>query len=333
MRALVCHEHGHYKDLVLETDWPAPTPGPDQVLIDVHATGVGFANILQIAGTHQNKSNPPFIPGTEAAGIVRACGENVTGFAPGTRVIGAAPGGGFAEQTVVSARLTHAIPDAMSFAQATLFPTIYGTAYISLVTEARLQAGETLLVLGAAGATGAAAVQIGRALGATVIACASSDEKRAAATKGGAHHVLDASGFKDAVNELTEGRGADVVFDPVGGDAFSEALRCTAPQGRMLAIGFASGDIPKVPLNLLLVKNIAVHGIFWGYYTGWARQKPSEQARQAVENCYRDLFDYYDKGQLDPPVHAQLPLKEFVQALEILEHRGAIGKVVLLPHE
>ena len=154
MRALVCHEHGHYENLVLEEDWPAPTPKPDQILLDVHATGVGFANILQIAGTHQNKSNPPFIPGTEAAGVVKACGDNVTEFAPGDRVIGAAPGGGFAEQIVVSANLTHSIPDAMSFAQATLFPTIYGTAYISLVTEARLQPDETLLVLGAAGATG-----------------------------------------------------------------------------------------------------------------------------------------------------------------------------------
>jgi len=333
MRALVCHEHGHYKNLVLENDWPAPIPGPDQVLLGVHATGVGFANILQIAGTHQNKSKPPFIPGTETAGVVRACGDNVTGIAPGDRVIGAVPSGGFAEQTVASAHLTHPIPDAMSFAQASLFATIYGTACISLITEARLQGNETLLVLGAAGATGAAAVQIGRALGATVIACVSTEEKRAAAIKAGAHHVLDASGFKDSVNELTNGRGANVVFDPVGGDAFSEALRCTAPQGRMLAIGFASGDIPKVPLNLLLVKNIAVHGIYWGYYIGWARHEPTHHARQAVKDCYRDLFDFYDKGQLDPPVHAELPLEAFVQALETLEHRGAIGKVVLLPHE
>ena len=333
MRALVCHEHGHYKNLVLENDWPAPKPGPDQVLLDVHATGVGFANILQIAGTHQNKSKPPFIPGTEAAGIVRACGKNVADIKPGDRVIGAAPGGGFAEQTVVSANLTRQIPDSMSFAQATLFPTIYGTAYISLVTEARLQANETLLVLGAAGATGAAAVQVGRALGATVIACASTEKKRAAASKAGAHHVLDASNFKDSVNELTDGRGANVVFDPVGGDAFSEALRCTAPQGRMLAIGFASGDVPKVPLNLLLVKNIAVHGIFWGYYTGWARHHPSSHARTAVKECYRGLFELYDKGHLDPPIHVKLPLNAFVQALETLEQRGAIGKVVLLPHE
>ena len=145
--------------------------------------------------------------------------------------------------------------------------------------------------------------------------------------------MFDAIGFKDQVNDLTDGRGANVVFDPVGGDAFSEALRCTAPQGRMLAIGFASGDIPKVPLNLLLVKNIAVHGIFWGYYTGWARHQPSEHARQAVKDCYAGLFNYYNDGKLDPPVHAQLPLNQFVQALETLENRGAIGKVVLLPRE
>lgn len=333
MRALVCHEHGHYRNLVLETEWPSPDPGPDQVLLDVYATGVGFANILQIAGTHQNKTEPPFIPGTEAAGIVRAVGENVTGIKPGTRAIGAAPGNGFAEQTVVSANLTHAIPDAMTYAQATLFPTIYGTAQISLVTEARLQPGETLLVLGAAGATGAAAVQIGNALGATVIACASTKEKKAAAKSSGAHHVLDASGFKEAVNELTDGRGANVVFDPVGGEAFNEALRCTAPQGRMLSIGFAAGEVPKVPLNILLVKNIAVHGIYWGYYTGWARHQPTDAARRAVRDCYRDLFQMFEDGLLDPPVHAELPLGQFVQALEILEQRGAIGKVVLLPRE
>ncbi|MGC1440733.1 MAG: NADPH:quinone oxidoreductase family protein, partial [Burkholderiaceae bacterium] len=323
MRAVVCHKFCDYRDLSIELNWPSPEPGPGQILIDVHATGVGFANILQIAGTHQNKSVPPFIPGTEAAGVVVACGDGVTGIKPGTRVIGAAQGGGFAEQTVVRSDLTFAIPQTMSFEQATLFPMIYGTAYLALQFEGRLQAGETLLVLGAAGATGAAAVQVGKAMGANVIACASTDVKRQAAAKSGADHVLSSAGFRDAVLELTAGRGVDVVFDPVGGDAFTEALRCTAPQGRILAIGFASGDIPAVPLNLLLVKNVSVLGVYWGYFTGWARHKPTPEAAARVTQTYAGLFAMFEKGQLDPPVHVALPLDQFAQALEILEKRQA----------
>lgn len=333
MRAVVCHQYCDYHDLVVEADWPAPSVDAGQVLIDVHATGVGFANILQVAGKHQNKTAVPFVPGTEAAGVVREVGEGVSHVQPGMRVIGAAAGGGYAQQSVVRGDLTFQIPDAMSFEQATLFPTIYGTAYLALQFEARVAPSETVLVLGAAGATGAAAVQVARAMGARVIACASTEEKRAAAARSGADIVLPATGFRDEVLEQTSGRGADVVFDPVGGDAFNEALRCTAPQGRMLAIGFASGDIPSVPLNLLLVKNISVLGVYWGYFTGWARHKPSAAAARQVAETYAGLFSMFEQGLLDPPVHAALPLDQVARALEIIERREAVGKVVLLPQE
>lgn len=330
MRAVLCRAHGDYRDVRVE-DCPRPIPAVGQVLIEVRAAGVSFANILAIAGRHQNRAEPPFIPGTEAAGIVRACGPGVAGLVPGQRVMAAMPNGAFAEEAVAMADLTFPIPDALGFAAATLFPTIYGTAYTALAVEARLEPGETLLVHGAAGASGLAAVQVGKACGARVLACASSPEKRAVARDAGADEVLPAEAFRDAVLALTGGRGADVVFDPVGGDAFDQSLRCVAPEGRILAIGFASGRIPQIPANLLLVKNVAVLGVYWGYYTGWARTPPSDRARRRVRDGFAALFDLFGAGRIHPRVQAELPLERFAEALSIVEGRGAIGKVVLVP--
>jgi NADPH2:quinone reductase len=330
MRAVLCRHHGDYRDLSLE-ELPDPEPGPDEVLIEVHASGVSFANILAIAGRHQNRAEPPFIPGTEAAGVVRALGRGAEGMRTGQRVFAAMPNGAFASLAVARAALTIPIPDSLGFAAATAFPTIYGTAQCALAYEARIEPGETLLVHGAAGASGLAAVQVGAALGARVIACASTEEKREAARTAGASHVLPSADFRDAVLTLTGGRGADVVFDPVGGEAFQQSLRCVAPEGRILVIGFASGEIPQIPANLLLVKNIAVVGVYWGYYTGWARQAPSERARRRFREGFEALFGMLEAGRIAPSVQQVMPLDRFADALSIVEGRGAVGKVVLEP--
>jgi NADPH2:quinone reductase len=330
MRAVLCRHHGDYRDLSLE-ELPDPEPGPDEVLIEVHASGVSFANILAIAGRHQNRAEPPFIPGTEAAGVVRALGRGAEGMRTGQRVFAAMPNGAFASLAVARAALTIPIPDSLGFAAATAFPTIYGTAQCALAYEARIEPGETLLVHGAAGASGLAAVQVGAALGARVIACASTEEKREAARTAGASHVLPSADFRDAVLTLTGGRGADVVFDPVGGEAFQQSLRCVAPEGRILVIGFASGEIPQIPANLLLVKNIAVLGVYWGYYTGWARQAPSERARRRFREAFEALFRMLEAGRIAPSVQQVMPLDRFVDALSIVEGRSAVGKVVLEP--
>jgi len=330
IRAVVCRQLGHYSKMEVAT-LAAPTPGPGEVCIEVQAAGVSFANLLVVAGRHQNRAEPPFVPGTEIAGVVVSCGDGVSQFTPGQRVMAAVPRGGFAEQVIARADITFAIPDQMSFAEATLFPTLYGTAHISLVSEARLKAGETLLVHGAAGGTGLAAVQIGKALGANVIACASTAEKRAVAMEAGAAQTVDSRTFRQQVLELTAGRGADVVFDPVGGAVFEESLRCAAPGGRLLVIGFASGNIPQIPANLLLVKNISAIGVYWGYYLGWARKPPGTQAREALADCFQSLFRLYRDGQLKPQVQAVFPFTAFRDALSIVEQRQAIGKVVLTP--
>ena len=329
MRAVVCREFGHYRDMSIEIV-DDPIPGPGEVAIRAHATAVSFANILQIAGKHQNKAIPPFIPGAEVSGVITALGPGVSGFAPGDRVVAAISNSGHAEMVVARADLTFVMPERMSFAEGTTFPSIQSTAYAGVAIEGRLEAGETLLVHGAAGATGLAAVQVGRALGAVVIACASTAEKRAAATEAGADHVLPSREFRDRVLELTGGRGADVVFDPVGGAVFEQSLRCIAPEGRLLVIGFASGDIPQVPANIALVKHIAVVGVYLGYYMGWAKLQPSARAKRRLADCFAALFKLYEDGKIQPQLHGTFPLEQFAEALAIVEERRAVGKVVLL---
>lgn len=330
MRAVVCRRHGDYREMVVE-EKPTPAPGPGEVLVEVRAAGVSFANILAVAGGHQNRTDPPFTPGTEVAGIVAACGEGVTHVAPGRRVIGAVRNGGYASHALVRDFTVAAIPDGLSFPAATLFPTNYATAYTALVTEARIEPGEFLLVHGAAGASGVAAVEVGRALGAQVIACGSTPEKRAMAMRAGAAYAVSPETFRDEVLEITHGRGADVVFDPVGGAVFTQSIRCTAPQGRILVIGFASGEIPVAPANLLLVKNIAVMGVYFGYYTGWARQQPGPRARRACAAAFEQPLALFEKGRLEPTVHATFPLDEFARAMQVVEDRKAVGKIVLEP--
>jgi NADPH2:quinone reductase len=242
------------------------------------------------------------------------------------------PLGAFAEQALALADNTFAIPDNLDFPAATNFPTIYATAYGSLVWQARMQPGETLLVHGAGGGSGLAAVDVGKALGATVIATAGSTEKLAAAKAAGADHLINytEAPFRDAVLDLTAGRGADVIFDPVGGDVFDQSLRCIAPEGRIFPIGFAGGTIPQIPANILLVKNISVHGIYWGYYGGWARQPRTAANIARLGEAMATLSQWQADGRLTPLVHGTFPLEDVASALDVIMERRAIGKVALI---
>ncbi len=329
MRAVVCHEYGPFENMAVE-ETPPPERTSNGVRIAVEASGVGFAAALVIAGRHQNRPPLPFIPGTEIAGTVI---DGADGFAPGDRVCAGVRWGGFAEQAVADAGNVFKIPDAMDFAAATHFPTIYATGYGGLVWRAALQTDETLLVHGAAGASGLAAVEIGKAVGATVIATAGTDEKCKIAATHGADHVINyrENDFRDAVLKLTGGRGADVIYDPVGGDVFDQSLRCIAPEGRILPMGFAGGTIPKAPANILLVKNVSVIGLYWGYYMGWGKLPAPPKARARVREAMAHMFQWYEAGKLRPLTQAELPLDRFAEALATVMERRVIGKVVLTP--
>ena len=338
MRAILCRTYGDYHDISVE-DVPAPSGdlAPDMVMVDIAAAGLGFANVLSIAGTHQNSPPVPFIPGTESAGTIRAVADNITRLIPGQRVVASMSYGAFAETVVAHADNVFPIPDELDFAAATNFPTIYATAYASLVWQARMQPGETLLVHGAGGGSGLAAVDVGKAMGAEVIATAGDSAKLDAAKSLGADHLINyrEGSFREAVLDLTKGRGADVIFDPVGGEVFGQSLRCIAPEGRIFPIGFAGGTIPQIPANILLVKNISVHGIYWGYYGGWAKQPRTAETITRVRDAMAALSAMVAKadgqaaGKLNPLVHGCYDLSDFATALDVITERRAIGKVVL----
>jgi NADPH2:quinone reductase len=333
MRAVIGHRFGGIDDLRVE-DLAVPTPGPGEIRVTVRAAGVSFANILFIAGKHQNRPELPFVPGTEIAGTVSAIGPGVTtDLAIGDRVCAGLPWGGFAEEAVIDADNVFRIPGSLGFAEATLFPTIYATAFCGLTWRAGLRAGEDLLVHGAAGASGLAAVEIGRALGARVITTAGGERKVATALAHGAHHTIDHTkeDVRQRVLALTDGRGVDVVFDPVGGDVFDLSLRCVAPLARLLPIGFASGRVPAVPANILLVKNLTVIGLYWGFYMGWGKSRADSPLRRRVRTMFEDLFGLFEAGHLRPLVDDVLPLARFADGLRRVEGRQVIGKVVLEP--
>lgn len=335
MRAVIGRRFGGIDDLVYE-DIPSPTIKPGTIRISVRAAGVSFANLLFIAGKHQNRPSIPFVPGTEIGGIVSEIAPGVrTTLKVGDRVCAGLPSGGFADEAVVDAANVFQIPESLSFEGSTLFPTIYATAYSGLKWRANLRPGETLLVHGAAGASGLAAVEIGRALGATVIATAGGAKKVAAVEEYGADHAIDyrQGGFRDHVLEITGGRGADVVFDPVGGDVFDESLRCVAPLGRLLPIGFASGRIPEIPANIVLVKNLTVIGLYWGFYMAWGKSKADACLRASVRILFDELFGLFETGELRAPVDRTLPLSRFADGMRTVESRSAIGKIVLIPEQ
>jgi NADPH2:quinone reductase len=319
MRAVVCKSWGTPDVLSLET-LESPHPGPGQVSIAIHACGVNFADTLLIQGKYQVKPELPFAPGLEASGEVLVCGTGVTGLQPGDRAVAVLSYGGYAEAVVAPAVAVVPLPPTMDFVTAAGFPVAYGTSHLALTHRAHLQAGENLLVHGAGGGVGLTAVEIGKALGATVIATASSPEKLKIAAEHGADYLIDSS--REDIRERVKALGgADVVYDPVGGDLFDASLRCINWEGRILAIGFASGKVPHPPANHLLVKNCAVIGLYWGAYL----QRNPELLHQSLS----ELLDWYAQGRLRPHISQTFPLERAKEALAALVERRTTGKVVI----
>ena len=303
-------------------DRPVPEPAQGELRLRIKACGLNFADLLMSNGTYQDTPAPPFTLGMEVAGVVDALGPDTKGPAPGTRAAVFAGQGGLADMGCFPANRAVPLPDDMSFAEAAAFQIAYGTSHVALDYRARLQPGETLLVLGAAGGVGLTAVEIGRAMGATVIACARGAEKLEVARAAGAHHLIDA-GAGDIRERVKALGGADVVYDPVGGEQFKAAFRACNPEARILPIGFASGDVPRIPANHLLVKNLTVMGLYWGGYLAF---KP-----QVVTDSMATLLSWYRQGRIKPHVSHVLPLTEAGAALELLKSRKSTGKVVVTP--
>jgi NADPH2:quinone reductase len=322
MRAIVCRALEGPDSLEL-ADLPQPQPGACGVRLRVRAAGVNFADSLMLKGQYQERPPLPFTPGLEVAGEIEAVGAGVRGLAPGQRALAIVPHGGFAEQVVARAEDVVLLPEHMDDVTAAGFAVAYGTAHGALRWRADLHAGETLLVHGAGGGVGLTAVECGKAMGAMVIATARGADKRAVAKAHGADHVLDSEtdDIKGQVKELTGGRGADVVYDPVGGAMFDASLRCIAWEGRIVVIGFASGSVPQIPANLLLVKNAAALGFYWGSY----RKHDPKRLRSGFE----ELFGWYREGRIRPHVSTTLPLAETADAIRLLMDRRSVGKVVV----
>ena len=302
------------------TTLSAPQPGPGEIAIRVAACGLNFADLLMRDGKYQERPPLPYIPGMEVAGTVAALGPGVAGPAPGTRVLAFVDHGGLAEIALAPAHRVVPIPDAMPFDQAAAFPIAYGTSHLALDHKARLQPGETLLVLGAAGGVGLTAVELGKRMGARVVASARGADKLAIARAAGADEVIDSEtpDLKAAFKALG---GVDVVYDAVGGAGFDAALSACRPEGRLLAIGFASGQVPQVPANLLLVKNLSVMGLYWGGYLKFAPQ--------VLTGSLATLLGWYEAGGLRPHISHTLPFDALPQALELLRDRKSTGKVVV----
>lgn len=322
MQAILCKDYGSPDDLVL-ADIDIPDLGDTEVRIAVRACGINFPDVLMIAGKYQAKPPMPFTPGAEVSGTVIETGTGIKRLSVGQRVLALCGHGGLAEQVCVNENAVINIPDSMDYPCAAAFMLTYGTSYHALKQRAAIQPGETLLVLGAAGGVGLAAVELGTLMGATVIAAASSAEKLALAEKYGAAHTFDYTrcGIKDTVKELTDRRGVDVIFDPVGGPLFEDCLRSIAWNGRLLVIGFASGEIPSVPANLPLLKGSSVVGVFWGSFT------QHEPAVHLSNSEY--LLGLAGSGQLHPHISAQFDLNEAAEAINTLAERRALGKVVV----
>jgi NADPH2:quinone reductase len=322
VRALVCNEYGPPESLTVE-EMDDPVAGEGEVLIDVAAAGINFPDVLSIAGKYQVKTPTPFVPGNEAAGTVVALGEGVTRFSVGDKVIVATRGKAFAEKCVSKEETTTLLPAGLNFEQGAGFSVAYGTSYHALKQSANLQAGETVLVLGAAGGVGITAVEIAKTMGARVIAAASSDEKLDFAKSAGADELINYSevSLKETVKELTGGNGADVVYDPVGGELADQAFRATAWHGRYLVIGFACGDIPKFAANIALLKEASIIGVWWGT---WAAKNPALQ----IQNL-QELAALVADGKLTPRVTESYALDDYVDAFSTITERRARGKVIL----
>lgn len=305
------------------SDHPAPDLVPGSVRIAVHAAGVNFADGLIVRGKYQEKPAFPFAPGFEISGQITEVAADVTDLAVGQRVFAALGHGGYAEEVVVPAIDVQPMPDSMDFITAASFPIAYGTSHFALIDRAQLRAGETVLVHGAAGGVGLTAVECAKAAGATVIATAGGADKLAVAKAHGADFGIDyrVEDVREQVKTLTNGRGVDVVYDPVGGDLFDASMRCTAPDGRILIIGFASGTVPQIPANHLLVKNLSVIGVYWGAYRTLAPAR--------IKASFQQLSAWYEAGHLKPRISHTFPLENATQALQALKDRTVTGKAVL----
>ena len=323
MKAVLAKAFGPLEQLVLEDVQPK-NAGPGEVAIAVRACGVNFFDALIVQGKYQSRPPLPFSPGGEVAGVIRGVGAGVTGLAAGTRVLAFTGHGGYAEEVIADAPSVVALPEQMDFVAAAGFPITYATSYHALKDRGQLRSGETLLVLGAAGGVGLAAVEIGKIMGARVIACASSDEKLALTREHGADALINyaTSDLRERIREVTSGKGVDVVYDPVGGRYAEPALRSLAAGGRYLVIGFASGEIPKIALNLLLLKVVSLVGVFWGAF---AKAQPQRSAANLAE-----LLTWYTQGRLRPHVSATFPLERYREALDAVVQRRVLGKVVLV---
>lgn len=324
MKAVRCHAFGPVGHLALE-DVASPVPGPRQAVVTIKAAGVNFPDTLIVQGKYQIKPELPFTPGAEFAGIVKAVGEDVANVKPGEPVLGVGVTGGFAEEALIDAAHLVPLPAGADFEVAAALTMAYATSLHALKDRARLAPGETLLVLGAGSGVGLAAVEIGKLLGATVIAAASTEAKLTVCRARGADAVInyDREDLKERVRALTDGRGADVVYDPVGGSYTAPASRSVAWDGRYLVVGFAAGEIPSVPLNLPLLKGYSIVGVYWG---GFAQREPAANAANV-----KKLMDWVANGKLAPLVSARYPLSRAVDALFAMMRREVAGKVVIVP--
>lgn len=323
MKAILCKKLGQPADLVLE-DIPSPQPSKKQVLVTIKACSVNFPDTLMIQGKYQFKPPMPFSPGSDISGVVKAVGEGVKHVKPGDEVFGLVPHGGFAEEVIVPANSCFPKPPMMSHPIAASFMMAYGTSYHALKDRAKLKEGETLLVLGASGGVGLAAVELGKLMGAKVIAAASTAEKLAVCKEKGADELINYTeeNLKNRVKELTDGKGADVVYDPVGGDYTEAALRATAWEGRLLIVGFPAG-IAKIPMNLPLLKGCQIVGVFWGSF---AMRSPNKNIQNTME-----LVQMYAEGKLKPHIYGKYPLENAAQALQDMMDRKVKGKVIIEP--
>lgn len=323
MRALICDDYGEIESLRVG-ELPDPDPGPGTVLVKVEAVTVNFADTLMVKGQYQVRPDPPFAPGYEVAGIVTVANQ-APGLSPGDRVCGFTYYGGLAEKAVLEAGNVARIPRSVDTDAASTLPGGYGTSYHALVDRARLEEGETLLVLGASGGVGMAAVQIGNILGARVLAAVSSQEKAEAARAAGAHRIIryDEVPIRDAIAEATDGAGVDVVYDPVGGETTEQALRSIKWNGRLLVIGFAAGDIPRIPLNLPLLKGNSLVGVFWGRFT-------QEEPERHADNFAR-IVEWAADGKLQPLIHKRFSLDDGAEALQWVADRKAVGRIIVNP--
>jgi NADPH:quinone reductase len=323
MKAVLCREYGPPESLVIE-EVPSPVPGPGEVVVTVKAASLNFPDVLIIQNKYQVKPPLPFSPGSEMAGIVKEVGAGVTNVKPGDRVMSVTGYGAFAEEVKTDAKRLLPIPKGMDDVAAAAFPLTYGTSDHALSDRGQLKRGETLLVLGAAGGVGIAAIEIGKAIGAHVIACASSDEKLAVCRAHGADATINytSGDLREQIKQLTDGRGADVVYDAVGGPYTEPALRSIAWRGRLLVVGFAAGEIPKIPLNLTLLKGCSIVGVFWGDF---ARREPEVFAARV-----RQLDAWYQAGLLKPHVSDTMPLERAREALARMASRQVKGKIVLV---